>query len=147
MQNEEVKVRKIWALLFFAWLVALIATLGSLFFSEVMGYIPCTLCWYQRIMMYPLVIVLFVGMMHYDKTVLRYATPLVIIGWLLSVYHNLIQYNIITESATQCVIGAPCTTKYISYFGFVTIPFLSFVAFSIIGILLIIIKNRQGKIK
>jgi len=145
MQNEEVKIGKIWLLLFFAWVVALIATLGSLFFSEVMGYVPCTLCWYQRIMMYPLVIILFVGIMPYDKRVLRYATPFVILGWIVSAYHNLIQSNIITESANQCIEGVPCTVKYITYFGFITIPLLSFVAFSIIGILLIIIKKSSEK--
>lgn len=140
MDNDEKKLE--WLLLFFSWLVAMVATLGSLFFSEIMDFIPCTLCWYQRIFMYPLVLILLVGMMPYDKKVLKFATPLVAIGWLFAMYHNLIHYEVVPESASPCVQGIPCSTKYIEWFGFITIPMLSLIAFSMIAVLFIIIKKK-----
>ena len=131
-----------WMLLFFAWVVASISTLGSLFLSDVMMYSPCVLCWYQRIAMYPLFVIFLIGMMPFDKSVLKYATPFVLTGLLLSFYHNLLQYNIIPESASPCVQGVPCSAKYIEVLGFLTIPILSFIAFSIIAVLLYTIKRR-----
>jgi len=131
-----------WMLLFFAWVVASISTLGSLFLSDVMMYSPCVLCWYQRIAMYPLFVIFLIGMMPFDKSVLKYATPFVLTGLLLSFYHNLLQYNIIPESASPCVQGVPCSAKYIEVLGFLTIPMLSFIAFSIIAVLLYTIKRR-----
>ena len=131
-----------WLLLFVAWIVASIATLGSLFLSDVMMYTPCVLCWYQRIAMYPLMVIFLVGMLPFDKSVPRYATPFVLIGWLLSLYHNLLQYNVIPESASPCVQGVPCSTKYINVLGFLSIPMLSLLAFSIIAVLLYTIKKR-----
>lgn len=122
--------------IFFAWLVALVATLGSLFFSEVMEFIPCTLCWYQRITMYPLCIILLIGLLNKDNQVNSYAIPFSLVGLLLALYHNLIHYEIISEEASPCVAGVPCSTKYIEWLGFITIPFLSFVAFTFITILL-----------
>ncbi len=131
-----------WNILFIAWLVSIIATLGSLFFSEVMEFPPCTFCWYQRILMYPLVFIFLVGLFPFDKNVLKYALPFAILGWLVSLYHNLLQLKIIPESTTPCAMGIPCSAKYIDIFGFLTIPMLSFIAFSIISILLIILKRR-----
>ena len=143
MSNEEIS-NSSWIFLFLAWIVALTATLGSLFFSEIMEFVPCTLCWYQRIFMYPLVIIFLMGMFPYDKQVVRYALPLVSLGWLFSLYHNLIHYEIIPESASPCVQGIPCSTKYIQWLGFLTIPMMSFIAFSLIGILLYMIKRRKA---
>ncbi len=145
MSKDEKIVSSSWVLLFFAWLISIIATLGSLFFSEVMEFPPCTLCWYQRIMMYPLVLILFVGLFPLDKTVFRYATPLVVVGFFFAVYHNLLHFKIIPESASPCSQGVACSTKYIDIFGFITIPMLSFVSFSVITILLYIIKNKEEK--
>lgn len=144
MSTDEKNISNSWMLLFFAWIVATVATLGSLFFSEVMSFPPCTLCWYQRIAMYPLVFVLLVGMMPFDKTVIKYSTPLVGLGWFFALYHNLIHYEIVPESASPCSQGIPCSTKYIEYFGFITIPMLSFIAFSLIGIALIMIKKKEN---
>jgi len=76
-----------WNLIFACWILAAGATLGSLFFSEVMGLKPCVLCWYQRIFMYPLVVILLVGMFPLDNRVVRYALPLAVIGWLFAIYH------------------------------------------------------------
>jgi disulfide bond formation protein DsbB len=142
MTNNEQSSGTNWNLIFFAWLVAIIATLGSLFFSEVMEFPPCTFCWYQRILMYPLVFIFLVGLFPFDKNVVKYAFPLAIVGWLIALYHNLLQYGIIPESAAPCSQGVPCSAKYISLFGILTIPMLSFIAFSIILTLLIILKKR-----
>lgn len=144
---KENKLSRGWLVLFLAWIVATVATLGSLFFSDIMMFPPCNTCWYQRIVMYPLVIIFLVGMMPFDRSVLRYSAPFVVIGWVLALYHNLIQYGVISQSATPCVSGIPCSVKYIEIFGFVTIPMLSLVAFTLIAILLYmgIYKNPDTK--
>lgn len=131
-----------WHILFFSWFVSLVATVGSLFFSEVMKFTPCTLCWYQRIFMYPLVTVLLVGMFPLDRNVFRYAMPLAVLGWFSAFYHNLLHFGIIPESAAPCVMGVPCSTVYIKLFGFLTIPMMSFIAFTIIIISLVWFKKR-----
>lgn len=124
-------------LILFCFIVASAATLGSLFFSEVMEFIPCTMCWYQRIFMYPLVIIFLIQLLYPDDKVNKYALPLVAIGFFFAVYHNLLMFGIIPESVVPCVQGVPCSTKYINWFGFVNIPFLSLVAYSaILGTLL-----------
>lgn len=124
--------------IFSAWFLALMATLGSLFFSEVMLFPPCVLCWYQRICMYPLVVILLAGMFPVSKDVVKYSLPLVVIGWGIGIYHNLLYYNILPESAAPCVQGISCTTKFIEWFGFLTIPLLSLIAFTLILILLLL---------
>ena len=125
-----------WNLIFGAWFVTLIATFGSLFFSEIMKFPPCVLCWYQRICMYPLVLLFLAGMFPLDKRVWRYSLPLALFGWLIALYHNLLHYGIVPESASPCVQGVPCSTVYINWAGFITIPILSLFSFSIILILL-----------
>ncbi len=127
-----------WYFLFLAWLSALIAMLGSLFFSIVMEFPPCILCWYQRIAMYPLVATLLIDLLAFPKINFKYSYPLIIIGLFFSIYHNLIHYDIIAQTISPCVSGVPCSTKYIDIFGFITIPMLSFMAFGIIGISLFI---------
>ncbi|NKQ41230.1 MAG: disulfide bond formation protein B [Sulfurovum sp.] len=131
-----------WVTLLSAWTVAMLSTLGSLFFSEFMEFIPCTLCWYQRIAMYPLIVILAIDIMMPNKSNLMYATPFVMLGWLMALYHNMIHYGIISESASPCVQGIPCSTKYIEWLGFITIPMLSFIAFSLIAILLFTAKTK-----
>jgi len=126
---------------FLSFITASIATLGSLFFSEIMEFIPCSMCWYQRIFMYPLVLIFLVNMLYPDDKIVKYAMPIVLIGWAFSIYHNLLMFDIIPESIVPCVQGVPCSTEYINWFGFITIPFLSFLAYSIILILLLIIKK------
>ncbi len=128
-----------------AWVQVLIATLVSLFFSLVMQLPPCDLCWYQRIAMYPLVIILAIGIWKKDvKGSLVYAWPLAIIGWIIALYHNLLYYNILPESVVPCSAGISCTTKYIEYFGFVTIPLLSLLAFSVIIVCLWIEQEKKN---
>ena len=126
---------------FLSFLVASIATLGSLFFSEIMEFIPCSMCWYQRIFMYPLVIIFLINMLYPDDKIVKYAMPITLVGWAFSVYHNLLMFEIIPESIVPCVQGVPCSTEYINWLGFITIPFLSFIAYSSILVLLLIIKK------
>ena len=90
-------------LVFFAFLVSLIATFGSLFFSEIMNFIPCSLCWYQRIFIYPLVFIFLINLLFPDDKMFKYAFPLVIIGWSISVYHNLLMFKIIPEKLSPFV--------------------------------------------
>ena len=126
---------------FFAFIVSLIATLGSLFFSEIMHFIPCSLCWYQRIFMYSLVFLFLVNLLFPDDKIFKYSFPLVIIGWMISIYHNLLMFGIIPENLSPCVQGVPCSTVYINWLGFITIPLLSFFAYTTILILLLKIRK------
>ncbi|MCL5784911.1 MAG: disulfide oxidoreductase [Patescibacteria group bacterium] len=130
-------------ILYIALIQALAATLGSLYASEVLKYAPCVLCWYQRVMMYPLVLIITVGILKKDKNLPSYVFPLAIIGGVVAFYQYLLQLGIIPESATPCTFGVPCTTRYIDFFGFVTFPLLSFLAFVvIIGSMVIYTKSK-----
>lgn len=124
---------------------AIIATLGSLFFSEVLHFPPCVLCWYQRICMYPLVVIITTAVLRKDKNVHFYVLPLATIGWVIALYHNLLYYKLIPESLKPCVTGVSCTTKYIEWFGFVTIPLLSFIAFTVIIICMTLFYSTTKK--
>ena len=121
-----------WNILFLCWLVASVSAMGSLFFSYVMEFAPCVLCWYQRIFLFPLVIILAVGLFPFDKNVVKYALPLAIAGWLTALYHTLLYAEIIPESIQPCSQGVSCTEEYIDLFGFLTIPMLSLLSFSTI---------------
>jgi len=118
--------------LYVAWLQALVATLGSLVFSEVMHYVPCTLCWYQRIAMYPLVLILGAGLKRKDRGVMAYAAPLAVIGWVIALYHNLIYYRLLPQAIIACLSGVSCVFEYYGVIGFISIPNLSLTAFSVI---------------
>lgn len=133
------------AILYLAWLQAWVATLGSLFFSEVMKFPPCKLCWFQRIFMYPLVAILTVGIVNKDKNVHRYVLPLSITGFFIALYHNLIYYHIISESLVPCSQGVSCTTKFFAWFGFITIPLLSLIAFTVITVCMLWYKKYSKK--
>ena len=133
---------KKWSLIFLAWLMALISSAGSLFFSEIMNYPPCSLCWYQRICMFPLVLIILRGLFPLDLSVIRYSLPLSFTGTLIAVYHNLLYYKIIPESLAPCRQGVSCLTTYFEFLGFITIPFLSLCSFMTISILLIFAKRN-----
>ncbi|MCK9215368.1 MAG: disulfide bond formation protein B [Rhodoferax sp.] len=126
-----------WTLVFSAWLVAAMATLGALFMSEIMGFAPCVLCWWQRIFMFPLVLVLALGLFPFDPKVLRYALPLATMGLLVAGFHVLLTMGIVPETLAPCRDGVPCKTLQIEWFGFVTIPLLSFFAFLVLNLLLV----------
>lgn len=132
---------------YLAFVVALTAMAGSLFFSEILHFPPCVLCWYQRISMYSIVGILGVGIYFKDKAMYRYVFLLGSIGFVISIYHNLLYYKLLPESAAPCILGVSCTTKFIEWFGFVTIPFLSCLAFAIILIFMVMYRNSFLKKK
>lgn len=125
-----------WPLIFLAWVVVTIATSGSLFFSEVMDIPICELCWYQRIAMYPLVLILAMSLFPYDPRVVRVAGSLVAVGWLIALFQVLLIAGVIPENVQPCVKGIPCSETYFTLLGFLSIPALSLLTFSLIGILL-----------
>ncbi len=135
--------KSVWITLFATWLVAMIATLGSLFFSEVMLFPPCVMCWYQRICMYPLALMLFIALLFNDKKVFLYAMPLVVAGLFFALYHNFLSWGIIPQSAAPCTQGVSCTSEYINWFGFISIQFLSLSAFVMLFILLLVLKRKE----
>ena len=134
-----------WTLVFAGWAVAAMATLGALFFSEVMQLPPCVLCWYQRIFMFPLVLLLPVGLFPFDAKVIRYALPLAASGWLVALFHLLLVAGWIPESIGPCTQGVPCKDVQIAWLGFVNIPLLSFLAFTAINALLIAARFRSPR--
>jgi disulfide bond formation protein DsbB len=130
---------ELWA----AWAVALVATAGSLFFSEYSDFVPCRLCWFQRIAMYPLVVVLLVAAVRRDfRAGPLYAMAMPIVGGAISVWHIYIEINPEAESAS-CRVGSPCSLKWIEELGYITLPVLALTAFSAILALLVMARGRD----
>lgn len=134
-----------WALVFVAWVIATASTLGALFFSEVLELPPCVLCWYQRIFMFPLVLLLPIGLFPFDHKVVRYALSLALPGTVVAVWHVLLVAGVVPESVTPCSRGVPCSETQIEWFGFISIPLLSAVAFTLVTLLLMIAQFRTSK--
>jgi disulfide bond formation protein DsbB len=130
---------------YLAWSISLVAAIGSLFFSEVMGLPPCVLCWYQRIAMYPLVLIIATGIVKRDARMRAYALPLCLAGLAVSVYHNLLYYGVIPESLTPCSEGASCTERQIEWLGFVTIPLLGLASFVAVALCLLFYRPETEK--
>lgn len=127
-----------------SFIISLTATLGSLFFSEIMQFVPCSMCWYQRIFMYPLVFIFLINLLYPDDKIFKYSFILILIGLFFSIYHNLLMFGIISEEMVPCVQGIPCSTVYLNWLGFITIPLLSFIAYFLLFILqLLIYKNLK----
>ena len=114
--------------LWFAAAVAIVATLGSLWYSEVAGFVPCTLCWYQRILMYPLAVVLPIAAARGDRAIRIYVTPLAAIGALIAAYHYVLQWQPALETGA-CAVDNPCSARWVLQFGFVSIPFMALCGF------------------
>jgi disulfide bond formation protein DsbB len=127
---------------YLAWFGTIVGTLGSLYFSEIAKYPPCVLCWYQRICMYPLAIIIPIAIVNRDRKLYQYVLPLSLIGLGISIYHNLLYYKILPEAAAPCLAGVSCTTKFIEWFGFLTIPLLAGLGFLGITILMILFRKR-----
>ncbi len=115
--------------------VATVATLGSLYFSEVMNFIPCELCWYQRIAMYPIVLLSLVGIIKKDEYLPYYILPLSVLGVLMSSYHYGLQWGLWGDP-TACTGGISCSARYINIAGFITIPFLALTAFTLLTLVM-----------
>lgn len=125
-------------LLYPAWIIAIVAMAGSLYFSEVRLFVPCVLCWYQRILMYPLTLILGVATYRQDGRAFAYSLPLAVLGMLVALYHVLHQKIPGFGSAAVCRSGVACDTQYINWLGFISIPVLSLTAFTAITVLLLI---------
>jgi disulfide bond formation protein DsbB len=125
-----------------AWLVAAVSMAGSLWLSEGPDYPPCELCWYQRIAMYPLVLVLGVAVVRGDAGAWRYAIPLPVVGALIAAYHVTIQWRP-TLDVGVCSAGASCTGRYLNVFGFVSIPVMAGAAFLLITVLLLLVRSIE----
>ncbi|BCG59414.1 disulfide oxidoreductase [Paenibacillus sp. URB8-2] len=122
--------------LYLAWFVSLVATAGSLYLSEVLKYEPCKLCWFQRIFMYPQVLLLGIATYRNDKRIVPYVLPLSVIGGSISLYHYAEQKIPALGKVLPCTIGVPCTKDYLNFFGFITIPLLALTAFILIALML-----------
>jgi len=118
--------------LWLAFVVAAIATGGSLFFSEIAHFVPCELCWYQRICMYPLSITTLLAALANDERIARYLLPLPLAEAGVAIYHLLVENGVVAQ-ATSCLISAPggCGVKWINEFGYVTIPTLALTGFAL----------------
>lgn len=125
-----------WRLLFAAWVVAGGATLAAVFLGEVMGLPICTLCWYQRMAMFPLALILPFGLFPFNRSLILPALLLAALGAGLAVFHQLLVAGLIPASLKPCRQGIPCSETVISWFGFLTIPLLSIFAFAILVALL-----------
>lgn len=132
-------------LIYCAWLVSVIATLGSLYLSEIRGFIPCELCWYQRIFMYPIPFILGIAIFVNDLSVKKYVLPLAIMGGAISIFHYLEQKVPGFAEIKQCAGGVPCSAEYFNWLGFITIPFLALSAFTLIIIFMSFIKISKNK--
>jgi Disulfide bond formation protein DsbB len=128
--------------LWLAFLVALTSTLGSLYLSEVAHFVPCELCWYQRIAMYPLVPILAVAAWTRDPGVWRYAVPVAAIGAAISIYHYQLE-RFPNQAAVSCSVEAPCTVVWIWKFHFISIPFMALSGFALIVALLLVARSTQ----
>ena len=136
-----------WTPLFLAWLLALLATAGALFLGEVMGKAPCLLCWYQRIAMFPLVLVLGQGLFTSDARSVRYALPLAGVGWGIAAYHLLIFWGVVSKDLVPCGKGSSCADADVQMAGVVPIPLLSLASFTGILVALWVARARAGRAK
>ena len=110
--------------------IALSATLGSLYFSEIMKFPPCTLCWYQRICIYPLVGIFCAALLTEDRHHLKYSVPLLVLGLTLAIYHNLLYFGVIAQELVPCTGAVSCSSRQLELYGFITIPLLALISFA-----------------
>jgi len=132
-----------WRLLFVGWLLAVVSMVGSLFFSEVMDYVPCVLCWYQRIPMYALAVILGIALVTQDVNVVKYAQPLALIGVALAAFHCLLYLGYVPKGIQPCSQDIPCSEVKLQVWGFITIPLMSLAAFLAIVVVLFLLKRSK----
>lgn len=129
-------------ILLIMWTQSLIALLGSLMYSEIMGYVPCELCWIQRIFMYPLVIIFGVALIKRNISIAIPGVILSGLGILVSIYHYGLQKAPFMRNAGEFCGEVPCNLQYVNYFGFITIPFLAGTAFLVILVMSLFLYKR-----
>jgi disulfide bond formation protein DsbB len=137
---------------YFVFIITLLSALISLFFSEILKFTPCVLCWYQRIFMYPMVFISAVSIVRKTKDLHFYILPLSIIGFLIGFYQNLLIWHIIPETIAPCQIGVSCIDQPFVLFGFITIPLGSMISFAVISICMLLYgkllkHNAKGIVK
>jgi disulfide bond formation protein DsbB len=118
--------------LYLALITAWVAMLGSLYFSEIRNFDPCVLCWYQRVLLYPLTLIIAIGILRRDPKVHTYILPLALICIPMSTYHQLLQRTSWFSEKSVCRHGTPCSALYINWLGFIDIPTLALFAALII---------------
>lgn len=121
-------------------IISFVAVLGSLYFSEVKHFVPCTFCWYQRILMYPLPVLFAVAFIRKELTICYYTLPLSALGMGFALLHYLQQKTALFGETCRSIV--PCSTMYINWGGFITIPFLSLIAFSLLTVVLLCCFNK-----
>ncbi len=124
---------------------SLFALLGSLAYSEIVGFPPCDLCWIQRIFIYPQAIIAFIAILKKDKSIVDYLLPMSVIGGLVAFYQSLIHWGFNTSITNCTAVGSECAKVYVSSFGYITIPFMSFTIF-IYAIAVVLIYYQARKI-
>jgi disulfide bond formation protein DsbB len=140
---RETRADHLWLILFAAWFIALLSTLGALFIGEVMGKTPCLLCWHQRAFMFPLAVILGIACYRGDAGVWRYGLPLAGIGLMIASYHNLLFWGVIPEEIQPCTrTGPSCSSADLNLIGFIPIPLLSLGAFAALTVLFLILRRR-----
>lgn len=133
-----------WNLLLLAWLLSVVATLGAIFIGEIMGKVPCNMCWYQRIFMFPLPVILGIAVYREDFSIWRYTLPLAFLGAGFSAFHSLLFFKILPEEVKPCMAEGPsCSGADMMLWGYLPLPLLSLVAFVLIMIMLFLIKVRK----
>ena len=129
--------------MFIAWLIALTASLGALYIGEVLGRAPCVLCWYQRIFMFPLAIMLMIAVYRSDLSVIPFAIPLSLCGAAVATFHTLLYFKIIPEAIKPCTASGPsCSGDAMTLWGFLPLPALALVAFILIFLNLAILHRK-----
>ena len=130
----------------FNFLIVVGSVIGSLYFSEVMKFPPCPLCWYQRICIYPLVVIFGVALLTEDHGHRKYSLPLLAIGLVLSLYHNLLYFGVISQPIIPCTGSVSCSSKQLELFGFITIPMMAGVGFvAMIALIIFEMNANKGK--
>ncbi|WAJ31258.1 disulfide bond formation protein B [Antarcticirhabdus aurantiaca] len=119
-----------------AWIVSLVSTLGALFVGEVMGQVPCELCWYQRILIFPLAVVLGIAAFKGDRGVRVYVVPLSVLGAAVAGFHSLLYAGLVPESIEPCGRGPSCASADMTILGGLPLPFLSLAGFVVVALLL-----------
>lgn len=137
--------KKDWSLLLLAWLIATTATLGALFIGEVMLMTPCTLCWYQRIFMFPIAIILGIACFTDDRPGAVYALVLALGGLAMAGYHTLLVAGLVPKSWVPCSAGVSCADQKLEILNGVQIPWLSLAAFMALAFLLLAYLRKSSR--
>lgn len=131
--------------LFAAWVVAMVATLSALFIGEVMGRTPCNLCWFQRVFMFPLAVILPVALLRNEGVVWAYTLPLAVIGGLIALFHSLLYAGMIPEATTPCGQGPSCSSADMMILDVFPLPMLSLLAFATVAVLLFLVRRKAAR--